>query len=251
MFEITLETNGLHEEHIENAKQKLLNKIKRINGIIVTGNNNGRAFLSIAVPKNFAEDVKFLLLDTVSEMVVSLYKRDFLNENLTFEYLSPETREILISTLVAFDKASDVDFVKKNLVLGSVLVLDSFFHFKLSELKDRWVHVAGLVSANLPNLASNGSVFDMMKFLISSTPCKTAEVCVQCVDDFVVLVVVGGENNGCGRQFCLNDQKDGDKLLLSLIELVPKKILVPNEIKNKFSIFDKIQELFAEKIIIT
>ena len=249
MYELTISVSYQKYFLIENIAKSLENDIKISNGVMICGLFDGRACLSLAVHDNNKEFIKSLVLDVVSDTIVTFYKHEYLNENVSSNIISSTTRETLIKALSEFDKATDIDLVKKNLVFNNAIVIDSFYHFRLNELKIRWHEISELVNNNLPNLVAGDCLSDMMKFLISAGPIKTDEIYIINKNEFLLLK---GKELGLHTIKFRKKSKDTEqKLITALISLSPKRIYITSDIYNECKFLKSVENLFDGRVIIT
>lgn len=248
MYELTISISYQKYFLIEDIAKSLEHDIKLTNGIIICGLFDGRACLSIAVKDNEKEFIKALVLDVVSNHVVSYFKYEYLNDHIN-NSLVKENKKTLIKALTEFDKQTDIELVKKNLVFNNNIVLDSFYHFRLTELKKRWAEICELVNINLPNLISGDCLDDMMKFLISSGPIKTDEIYIIEKNDYLVL-----KGKILGESVIKFNKKSKDteqKLISALISLSPKRIYLSSDVYSECKFLKNVENLFDGRVIIT
>ncbi|MBQ9790091.1 MAG: hypothetical protein IJW24_00665 [Clostridia bacterium] len=251
MFELTIESNYLHEDAVLAAKNFLLPTVQDMGGVIVCGNTHGRIQIALAVPISKKHVIKSIVLDVAADAIVSIFKRQHLDDAIHGAFLSSETRSSLLSALSEFDRETDVNLAKKHLVFSNCILLDSTYFFKMQELRDRWDEVAVLVSNNLPNLIAGDAVIEMMKFLIKTTPSKTPEVYLSLLDDGKLSVVSKNPQRSCLQLFDKTSEDFEEKFISFLISLAPKRIFVTHKLKSCLSCMEKIQNLFEDKIFTT
>jgi len=249
MYELTISVSYQKYFLIEHIAKQLEDEIKSVNGILVCGLFDGMATLSLAVKEKDKDFIKAIVLDSVSETIVNFYKYEYLNDNIQVNLISESKKETLVRALTEFDKATDIDLVKKHLVFTNNIIIDSFYYFRLSELKERWQEIALLVNNNLPNLVAGDCLSEMMKFLISAGPIKTNEIYIVSKNDNILLK--GRELGEDSIKFNKNSKDIEQKLISTLICLSPKRIYMTNEVYNKFKFLKSIENLFDGRVIIT
>ena len=82
MFELTLSTTIDKQTYLGDCFRLLHQDVKQDAGVIIKQNNNGRAYLALAVDENKKEYYKSKILDCVLFMIVDDYKFNFYKENL-------------------------------------------------------------------------------------------------------------------------------------------------------------------------
>ena len=136
--------------------------------------------------------------------------------------------------LLNFDKETDKFIIRKNLELGSNLFLESFFHFKLKSLQEKWAELVSLSNDNREYLISSDSFIDLLKFLVDNL-----DIC----EDEISIVK---ENEG--YKIFINDSKqyqnkvfNEESVVSSVIDLSPQKInLYFNESSKAINLLEKI-----------
>jgi len=250
MFELTLESNYAHEQYFEDAKSTLSQLICEMGGVVVSGISNGRVYLSLAIKKEFKHIAKTHALETAANLIVSIFKGDFLDSVMAQGYLTADVRSSLVAALAAFDKDTDVDIAKKHIIFDNNLLIDSTYFFKMSELRERWSEIAELVSNNLPNLIAGDSVFEMMRFLIKTTPSKTPEVYLSDLGDKIA-ILKDNKISEHGLIFEKNNKTLEKDMIGALISLAPQKIFLTHKLHALLPFIDKMENLFEGKIYTT
>ena len=82
MFELTLSTTIDKQMYLGELFSKVSSEIKQDEGIIVKQNNNGRAYLALAVDDCKKDYYKSKILDYILFMIVDDYKYNFYKETL-------------------------------------------------------------------------------------------------------------------------------------------------------------------------
>lgn len=151
----------------------------------------------------------------VIKVISNFYKEQFLTENLRLPFHENIGLTAFKKALINFDKETDFYLISKNLCLEKNLHLDSFYHFKLKSLREKWNELITLANENSDYLVSNEAFLDLLKFLIDNL-----EICEEEISVFQ-------DENGYSiktqnvEQFS-NLSNEG--LVSSIIELCPKKI---------------------------
>lgn len=250
MYELTISIFYNRSNIIEQIATELENEIKLSDGLMVCGLFDGRAQLSLAVKQSKKDFIKAKILCVVSDALVSNYKYEYLNEHIYENLIKEKDRNSLIRALTEFDKTTDVDLVKKNLVFNNQIVLDSLYNFRLQELKNRWKDIVELVNNNLPNLVASDTLCDMMKFLIASSPVKTDEVYIGENSDLIYLID-NLKNARLNFKWERSDNEVEQKLINQLIKLSPRRIYISKDVYGKIEFMKKIESLFDGRVYIT
>ena len=246
MWEFTLIYNKEKACYIDFIYSKLESQVKFVNGIIIKQNFAGRARISIAVPKKQKDYFVLLLLELVSEVITQDFKYEFLDNNLGLTISNQLTKVAFVKALTVFDKQTDKDLIKKQLIFETELNIDSFYYFKLDELRKRWQEICLLVRDNIGTLQATDSLGDLLKFLIKTSEINFDEVHVYKKNQNYVITdklnqpinIISSINHGHNQECTLED----------LIALSPAKIILHDEKNTNEPFFDYIFNLFDDKV---
>lgn len=248
MFELTISTSKTKEKDIDFIFSMLKNKIRSVKGIVVSEEVDGRVKLSLAVPQSQKEFAVSLTFDAIAESIVQSYKHEFLKRNLNFQTGNKMVESALIKALSVYDKKSDKDFIKSKLVLSSEILIDSFFRFRLWELEKRWKNIAELVRENMSFLCMNGSLVELMRFLVMSNECEIGELHIHVSDGIVHCHDLSGEEL-FNMVYDPLDETSKINILTELISLSPEKIVIHQEDAD-CDIASEIVNVFERKVCV-
>ena len=163
MFELTLSTTIDKQMYLGELFSKVSSEIRQDEGIIVKQNNNGRAYLALAVDDEKKDYYKSKILDYVLFMIVDDYKYNFYKEALSASSQSV-VFESFVKALSIFDAENDKDIIRSQLHLSGEILIDSFFYFKLQLLRARWERTASIICQNNV-LQTTSSMLDILRYL--------------------------------------------------------------------------------------
>lgn len=177
MFELTLSTTIDKQVYLGNFFSMLCKEIRQDEGVIVKQNNNGRAYLALAVDDNKKDYYKSKILDYILYMIVDDYKYNFYKETLG-ENSESVIFESFLKAISIFDADNDKDIIKSQIHLSGEILIDSFFYFKLQLLRSRWERTACIISQNNV-LQTTTSMLDILRYLtaVSDSGIVLADVC--------------------------------------------------------------------------
>ena len=245
MFELTISTCKSKSSDISFIYKALKNKVKSLKGIIVCSEYEGRSSLAIAIDKEKKDFLFAMVFEAISEAIIRSYKFDFLKNNLKLRVGDKITESAFIKALTVYDKNSDKDLIKKQLVPSEEILIDSFYNFRLWELEKRWKGVCELMSENASYLFMSGSFMDLLKFLILSCDNEAGEVHMHLGDGNIYC------NEPSGRELfnmIFNDDENSKINILSeLICLSPEKIVLHSNLENT-SLAKDIVSLFDGRV---
>ncbi len=241
MWEFSL---NFKTENFEIAKQvhnTLLNYISTIDGVVTSHEEDGTIFVLLAVKEKFKEKLKLILTNTISEIICTKFKSDFLNKYLVLPELDKASICAFKKALLNFDRETDRFIIKKNLVLEKNLYVESFYYFRLKSLQTKWEELVSLSNENKEYLISRESFIDLLKFLVDNLDICEEEISVVKEKGGYRIYTYDNEN-------LTNNLISEDVMVSSVIDLSPQKInLYFNEMTGAISLLERI---FEERIII-
>lgn len=242
MFELTLSITIDKQKCLTQLQKKLENEIQSDDFIVVCHNQNGRTFLAVAINDLKKEYLKSKILEAVQNIIINEYKYSFFREQLISigdnVMINP-----FLKAIAVFDADCDFDIIKKEINLSGEILIDSFFYFKLQELKQRWEKTAAIILKN-GVLQSESSMIQVVKYLADSSENFVLVTTVKVFENKIQL-----KNYNSIKSF-KTDSAGVSKFLTEMILLNPLKI---NLIKNfddnvKNHVCYLLDEIFGEKI---
>lgn len=213
---------------------------KSFDGMVTSHEDNGYISILIAVPIEKSEQIKALLLCTITEVICTNFKNEFLNKNLLLPELDNASLYAFKKALLNFDRETDKYIIKKNLVLENNLYLESFYHFKLKSLLDKWEELVSLSNENKEYLISKESFIDLLKFLVDNLDI--------CEEEISIVKEKDGYRIYSDEKLFQEDLISNDSMVSSVIDLSPQKInLYFNETSSEINLLERI---FEERITI-
>lgn len=246
MWEITISNVSEKSKTLDLLFEKLKKEVSLVKGVIILDAVLDRVRVSLAVPDRTVEYFRSVLADAVAEVVTLEYKFQFLSENIRLPQNDNIANRAFLTALTVFDKQTDKNFIKQKLTLGSELFLDSFFNFRLTELKERWKEICVLVSDNLNLLVLTEGFFDMIRFLIKTIPPECEEIHLLFEPNTISLCNAKLEKQKNIQLEQKNTDESKTALVGELITLSPQKIVVHSEKKESF--VESLLSIFDDKI---
>lgn len=241
MFELSISTIISKQHYIQELFKKLKDEIKLDKGVIIKQNNFGRSYVAIAVPEKKKEYYKSKILDFIVFMIIDDYKFNFFKENLQLIEQNIISQSFL-KAISIFDSEIDGEIIKKKIELKNEILIDSFYHFKLQSLRERWQKTASVINQNQV-LYSSESMIEVLKYLTLSS------------DNFLVTanIIVGKKKikvkqySGT-KSFNRNFEGHSD-FLTEIVRLNPVKINVTKlEIENDDIVVKLLNKIFTDKV---
>lgn len=242
MFELSFSIQINKQRYLAQLNKNLCAEIKADGGIITRHNNAGRSYIVIAGPKYKKEYYKSKILDILVSIIINNYKYEFFKNYLDLDN-NKLLHQLFLKSVIIFDYDLDKEFIKSKIEIIDEICIDSFFFFKLQELKSKWERTAYLIKQN--NIAlSDESIFEIIKKLIDVTENRVLKV-----DIFANKKNIKMKNANTKKLF-KNNKSGHIKLLEEIIRNNPQKInfTVSQNITDFDELIEILQGVFRDKI---
>ncbi len=246
MFELTISNEKKKVPFMDFVYKKLKNHVDNSKGLIIFEEMDGRLVISLAVPEKEKEFYKAFVLELVSEIIVMDYKYEYIKTNLKHKMASETLWGGFLRALTVFDKQTDKDLIKKSLVFDDDLLIDSSFHFKMWEVKNRWKEIVSLVEENLSGLLARESFVELMKFLIAASEPEADTVYVKNCKN-TLEVMINDTKKATNLCFFDEDVNDSMRILSELVCLCPRRIVLDLD-DGASDLVDHITNIFEGKV---
>lgn len=179
------------------------------------------------------ESGRAAVTDFLTGIFCRLYKRRYLTKRLRMFRLKPATLEILVRTLIAFDRERDEEYVKSRLVLSRVMSAEGYYTFRLRGLDERWNEIARLTEENAALIYDDGALNLLLKFLLSAVAPR-----FECV-----------RINETSGGYILRCEGEADRLIAppelvpALIDIAPMEVVLENGITDG-ALISRISNIF-------
>lgn len=215
-------------------------KVSACGGVVAYSRTQKRTFVSVACE----QDGKSKLLSAIKDCFVEMYavavKLDFIRARLKICGLDEARYNILLHTLVAFDRENERDYITRNLVLKDKMMLDGVFNFKLSELKRRWEDTCKLTTENAQYIVDNETYNELLKFLISAVNPKIVKLILSENGDTYHLI-------GDDTTAFFAEVTDAQQLMYYLIDIAPLELVINGRMKDSV-LESRIVNMFETKV---
>ena len=197
--------------------------------------------------------LSFLISDVISDAISTFYKMEYIENNLKIPIKDEINLKAFKKALVAFDRETDKYIISRALKLNKSVFLDSFYQFRLKQLRSKWQEIIKLANDNASYLLCNDTFIDLLKFLIENI--EISRGLVNVVKKEETFMLCDEQFNEIDESQCLLNQLDDEKggeinLIASLIALSPKKINVYcNPFENN-PVLTLISQIFENRISI-
>ena len=226
MYQLTVSVNERYADWLYSIEDIMKNKLESCSAVAAVDRLGKRYYCCFGCEDNSRD----LMIDAVKECLVEMYavviKFDFIKRNLNIN-LSELRYEMLLHTLVAFDRENEHKLLRKKLTVTDGMALDGVFDFMLGELKERWLEICNLTKVNGMYLHDDETYNELLRFLISAVNPKINKLTVY-------------EDDGKYRlRGTLKNDKldigslDFAELMYCLIDLAPLELIIAGGISNK------------------
>ncbi len=240
MWEFSLNVKAENFSIANTLYNSLKNSISQMNGVITSNEEHGYISILVAVDKIYKDKAKFLISSCIIEIICNIFKSKFLDNYLIFPRQDKIGMLAFKKALLNFDKETDKYIISKSLELKKDFFLESFYHFRLHSLQEKWAELVSLSNENSDYLISSESFIDLLKFLVDNLDI--------CEDE--ISVVKEGESY---KIYSPNSQYQNktfseESIVSYVIDLSPQKINL--YFKESSSAINLLERLFEERITI-
>ncbi len=242
MFELTLSIKLEKQKFLLDFKKKLTSELGENFATIISHNDEGRCHLAIACEQGKKEYIKAKVLSGVLEIILSAYKFEYFKDML-FSQSSSLMSMPFLKAISIFDADSDYEIIKREINLSGEILIDSFFHFRLQGLKDRWEKTAIIILKN-GIIQSETAMIEVIKYLTSSSENYSLVANVELSQKKLEI------KNYSGTKSYLASSDGMSKFLSEIIALNPLKInlRLSYELDENNKICKILNDIFGEKI---
>ncbi|MCL2847869.1 MAG: hypothetical protein FWE13_03870 [Firmicutes bacterium] len=222
------------------VEKVLVLQFKGIDGVVATSENIGRIVLSIACERDKKPEAKKIISSVLKEMYLTRVKYEYLKYRLKITQLSEMSSNLLLHSLVAFDRESEGEIIERELKFGDCISLEGFFNFRLGELKERWNEIASLATNNAIHLHQDETLNELLKFLMSAVTPKIQKLSIEAVDNRFSVKGLYKKNHFEFSFF------SSDQLMIYLINVAPLELTLEGEFSDK-KLYNRIVSIFDGK----
>ena len=131
--------------------------IQELGGVVTKNEDNGYFSILVGVSERDKHQVSMILSSCIIELICTNFKLDFLNKHLFLPEHDKIGMTAFKKALLNFDKETDKFIIRKNLNLDQDVFIESFYHFRLKPLQDKWAELVALSNENRDYLISSES----------------------------------------------------------------------------------------------
>lgn len=226
MFQITISVDNNRADWLYSVDDVIKNKLQSCFAVSALHTSGRRLYCSFGCELQSSAQMTNAIKEGLVEMFGVVGKYDFIKRNLSLG-LSKTNYDLLLHTLVAFDRENEHKLLNKIIRVENNLTLDGLFNFKLGELKERWIEICNLTRNNGAYLYDDETYIELLRFLISAVNPKVNKLTVR---------EVNGRYSLCGslKNSVINiDAQSSAELMYYLIDLAPLELVIDGGISNR------------------
>lgn len=167
MFQFGFSIANEHEKWFETIEEVFAIRVKKAGGIYAAVKKNDRTVIAAACETRNKNGLISEIRDCLIDMYATVVKHDFLTSSIKLPMDAP-SYNLLIHTLVAFDRENERDLIKDGLIMRNGMSLDGIYYFRLRELRKHWEEISELAVSNAPFLLDEDTLNELIRFLISA-----------------------------------------------------------------------------------
>lgn len=219
---------------------EFVNKLNKINKIEYHILSSKTTDISISGENEFAKE---LVLETIADTIITIFKSEYFEKNINLRFLSPEQKDALVKALLLFDMDSDIYYTLLCIEKLDTVVVDAVNNFMLPKLKNKWAEFVTITNLNSNFLLNYDVYVEFLKFLINSIQPKIKVVNLKC--DVSSFLFLDDKNTVVSSKINIDDEMG---LITNLVMLAPQNINIHciDRVSNKT--FKTLYYLFDKKI---
>ncbi|MBR7091033.1 MAG: hypothetical protein IKC79_01105 [Clostridia bacterium] len=241
MWEYTIKCDKHSNEYLHYIYNNIVSRIIDKGGNIAIVENDTECILSVAVSDTDTKTMQRLIKTKIVDILCEKMKYDYIKNRWAGGVFHKDFEELFLRVCTYFDIELERKIVMRNLVLSNSIMLDTYIHFYLSPLIQKWQDLVNLVNNNVDVFLQNDTFFEILSFLVSNLDTKTNIVNISISDDSSSLVLE------CGKLYKIFDINDTIGIITGLIEFAPKKVLIAVPQHSHYSM-DRIVQLFGNRV---
>lgn len=237
MYQVTLSVDSKNADWLYSVDEIINNKLCECNAVSAINLSGGRVYCSFGCESEYKQQLISAVKDCLVETFGVVCKFDYIKRNLCIN-LPKLNYDLLLHTLVAFDRENEHKLLNKIVKVDDGMALDGIFNFKLTELKQRWLEICDLTRNNGAYLYDDETYNELLRFLISAVNPKINKLTVrECNGKYRLTGTL--KNSSLDLHIC-----NSSELMYYLVDLAPLELVIDGGISNRelskrlFGIFD-------------
>lgn len=241
MYQITVSVDSANADWLYSVDDIIGNRLKNCIAVSALNMSGRRLYCSFGCEAHMRSQMIAAVKDYIIEIFGVACKFDYIKRNLTLD-LPKLNYEVLLHTLVAFDRENEHKMLNKIIHVEDGMTLDGVYNFKLGELKERWKEICDLTRSNGAYLYDDETYNELLRFLISAINPKINKLTI-CEKDGKYRLT-GSLKNRSLDIFV----GSGAELMYYVIDLAPLELVIDGIITNS-ELYKKLDGIFDVKTL--
>lgn len=167
MFQFGFSIANEHVNWFKTIEEVFAIKVKKFGGLYASVKKIDRTVVAIACESCNKSKLTKEIRNCLMDMYSTAAKHDYLKNAITIP-IDKHSYNLLIHTLVAFDRENERAIIDKAMIMQNGMSLDGIFYFRLQELRKHWDEIAELATSNAAYLIDEDTLNELIRFLISA-----------------------------------------------------------------------------------
>lgn len=243
MYQLTVSVDSANASWLYSVEDLVKSKLKDCYAVSALSVSGRRLYCGFGCEACNRVKLNAAVKEGLVEMYAVISKFDFVKHNLALSL--PSLRyDMLLHTLVAFDRENEHKLLNKLVNVKNGMALDGVFNFKMGELKDRWLEICKLTRTNGAYLYDDETYNELLRFLISAVNPKVNKLTV-CEYNGKYRITGALKNSILDL-----NAVDIAELMYYLIDLAPLELFIDGSITNG-ELYRRLTGIFDAKTINT
>lgn len=160
--------------------EEIIQKIEEIKGdlkcYITLKKINDRQYAEIISEMSELKNIKIFMKSILRDIILINYKYMFFKKSLSINITDKSLESLFFTSITLYDRDYDCDILSLDDILENELSIDGVFRFCLRDLHLRWINVAQILQENFYNDSDKEAIYEFVKHIIYSIPCKINEL---------------------------------------------------------------------------
>jgi hypothetical protein len=255
MFEFSIVLNDDKVEEARHICKELKKNTQEFGAIITSYSENEKLYIIIACEQLEKSRMEFFICDAIAETISIFYKLEYIEKNLKLHIKEKVYLDAFEKALIAFDRETDKYLILHSLKIDKNIFIDSFYNFKLRQLRAKWQELIKLANENASYLLCNDTFIELLKFLIDNIEISTGLINVVKKEENFLLCdekfnLIDLETEGLCSLKRIEEGNSEIDLITSLIALSPRKINIYCSQYENDSTLTLISQIFGTRVAI-
>lgn len=155
--------------------------------ILAFTDNGQKCTLSVACSKENAVALLAYTKEVLATNIVTYYKKVYFDSKIMDNHLNNDLRKVVIDAVIRFDLEDDIILCQACLDEIHFLHIDSFFHFRLRPLIQKWEQLYNIIADVLCVGLTYEGYLELLRFLVSMNISTNIVAEMYCEKDRIII----------------------------------------------------------------